>query len=71
MENNFRTKGSPCYQCDERHRACWGECTRYQAWRATIDKNIMFAMQRKDENDMFMDVKKTGMKRARRKLIER
>lgn len=27
-----------CKDCPDRHRACWGECEKYQKARAELDK---------------------------------
>ncbi len=31
-------KITSCYQCQERHEACWSSCEKYQAQRAAFKK---------------------------------
>lgn len=44
----YDTKGYPCKDCQERHRACWQDCERYkQAKRNDIDRKRKKAEEKK------------------------
>lgn len=50
------TKGFPCKNCQERHRACWQDCERYkEAKRNHIDKK----RKQVDEIHKMQDYRKT------------
>ena len=56
--------GSPCLDCEDRHRACWGDCDRYKTWRDSVDNQIAAANKAARRTEMLREVKLRGMRRA-------
>ena len=34
----------PCYECPDRHEACWGHCEAYKAYAEELRKSRTFVM---------------------------
>lgn len=41
----------PCKDCQDRHRACWGDCSGYKLWKAEQDGAL--SALKKNEADIF------------------